>query len=171
MTQDELVKEEVQSRTGDEDVEDEKIPKFEAELAEAKDQLLRRTADVDNMRRRHQAERVQLIFEANKRLITDLLGTLDDLERTLSFVKPEDKNPLADGVIMIHKNLQKVLESYGVKTIESVGAQFDVALHDALMEEERADVEPGQIITEIQKGYMLNNDVLRHSKVIVAKGA
>lgn len=149
--------------------EDEKILSLESEIAEVKDQLLRRTADLDNMRRRHQAERTQLIFDANKRLISDLLGTLDDLERTLFFVKPEEKNPLADGIMLIHKNLQKELEANGVKPIEAVGQKFDVALHDALMEEERTDLEPGTIITEIQKGYMLNNDVLRHAKVIVAK--
>src|SRR5688572_8739111 len=71
---------------------------LQTELSDAKDQLLRRTAEMDNMRRRHEGERIQLIFEANKRLVTDLLPTLDDLERTLSFVKPEEKDHLATGV-------------------------------------------------------------------------
>lgn len=144
---------------------------LEAELSDAKDQLLRRTAEMDNMRRRHEGERIQLIFEANKRLVTDLLPTLDDLERTLSFVKPEEKNNLSVGVELVYKNFQKVLESYGVKVIESVGKSFDVHLHDALMEEVRDDIEPGMITTEVQKGYMMNETVLRHAKVIVAKQA
>lgn len=143
--------------------------KLEAELADAKDLILRRTAELENMRRRHDQERMQLIFEANKRLITDLLPTIDDLERTLSFVKPEERNPISDGVELIYKNFQKILEKNFVKPIESVGKQFDVHLHDALMEEPRTDVEPGTITTEVQRGYQMNDTVLRHSKVIVAK--
>ncbi len=150
---------------------EEHLAALEAELSDAKDQLLRRTAEMDNMRRRHEGERIQLIFEANKRLVTELLPTLDDLERTLSFVKPEEKNHLATGVELVYKNFQKVLESYGVKVIESVGRSFDVHLHDALMEEVRDDVEPGTITTEVQKGYILNETVIRHAKVIVAKQA
>ncbi len=150
---------------------EEHLAAIEAELSDVKDQLLRRTAEMDNMRRRHDGERIQLIFEANKRLVTDLLSTLDDLERTLSFVKPEEKNHLATGVELVYKNCQKVLESYGVKVIESVGKHFDVHFHDALMEEVREDLEPGTITTEVQKGYMLNETVIRHAKVIVAKQA
>ncbi len=150
---------------------EEHLAAIEAELSDVKDQLLRRTAEMDNMRRRHDGERIQLIFEANKRLVTDLLSTLDDLERTLSFVKPEEKNHLDTGVELVYKNFQKVLESYGVKVIESVGKHFDVHLHDALMEEVREDLEPGTITTEVQKGYMLNETVIRHAKVIVAKQA
>lgn len=150
---------------------EEQLTALEAELSDTKDQLLRRTAEMDNMRRRHDGERIQLIFEANKRLVTDLLSTLDDLERTLSFVKPEEKNIISTGVELVYKNFQKVLESYGVKVIESVGRAFDVHLHDALMEEVRDDVEPGTITTEVQKGYILNETVIRHAKVIVAKQA
>jgi molecular chaperone GrpE len=144
---------------------------LEAEVAEANDMLLRRTAELENMRRRHQNERTQLIFEANKHLITQLLPTIDDLERTLSFVTPEEKSPLTDGIELMYRNFQKVLEQHGVKPIESVGQQFDVHLHDALMEEIRTDVEPGTITTEVQKGYHMHDTVLRHAKVIVAKGA
>ena len=149
---------------------EEKIAALEAEIAGANDMLLRRTAEIENMRRRHDQERVQLIFDANKRLITELLPTVDDLERTLSFVKPEEKNPLVEGIELVYKNFLKVLERHHVKPIESVGKPFDVHLHDALMEEERTDVEPGTITTEVQKGYKMNNDILRHAKVIVAKG-
>jgi molecular chaperone GrpE len=150
---------------------EEQLAVLERDLSDAKDQLLRRTAEMDNMRRRHDGERIQLIFEANKRLVTDLLPTLDDLERTLAFVKPEEKNNLSTGVELVYKNFQKALELYGVKGIESVGTHFDVHLHDALMEEVRGDVEPGMITTEVQKGYMLNDTVIRHAKVIVAKQA
>jgi molecular chaperone GrpE len=121
------------------------------------------------MRRRHQQERTLLIFEANKTLIAELLATVDDLERTLSHIKPEEKNTFTQGIELVYKNFLKVLERYGVTPIESQGKQFDVTLHDALMEESRTDVKPGTITTEVTKGYMLNDSVLRHAKVVVAK--
>ena len=122
-------------------------------------------------RRRHQSEAVQLIFEANKRLIIELLATIDDLERTLTFIKPNEKNALSEGIQLVYINFQKILEKNNVKPFESVGKIFDVHLHDALMEEVRDDIEPGTITNEVQKGYMMGENVLRHAKVIVAKRA
>jgi len=151
------------------DEQDASIVRLQAELEETKDQLLRRTAEMDNMRRRHQSESVQLIFEANKRLITELLATIDDLERTLSFIKPDEHTALTEGIELVYKNFQKILQKNNVKPFESIGKQFDVHLHDALMEEARDDWEPGTITNEIQKGYMMGDQVLRHAKVIVAK--
>ena len=152
-----------------EDVAEERIATLEAAVAEANDHLLRRTAELENMRRRHHAERAQLIFDANKRLVIELLPTVDDLERTLSFVKPDEQDPLAEGIELVYRNLMKVLEAHNVTPIESAGQLFDVNLHDALMEEERTDVEPGTVTTEVQKGYRMNDSILRHAKVIVAK--
>lgn len=148
---------------------DEKITSLEASLAQANDLLLRRTAELENMRRRHDQERLQLIFEANKRLITELLPTVDDLERTLSVIKTEEKTPLVEGLELVYKNFIKVLERHHVSAIHSVGELFDVNLHDALMEEERTDIEAGTITIEVQKGYRMNDAILRHAKVIVAK--
>jgi molecular chaperone GrpE len=153
------------------DERDIRIAQLQAELEQTKDQLLRRTAEMDNMRRRHQSESVQLIFEANKRLISELLATIDDLERTLSVIKPDEHTPLTEGIELVYKNFQKILEKNNVKPFESIGKMFDVHLHDALMEEVRDDVEPGTITNEIQKGYMMGDAVLRHAKVIVAKRA
>ncbi|MDP4221645.1 MAG: nucleotide exchange factor GrpE [Bacteroidota bacterium] len=146
-----------------------RIEALQTELEQTKDQLLRRTAEMDNMRRRHQQESMQLILEGNKRLILELLATIDDLERTLTFVKPDEKTPLTDGIELVYKNFQKILEKNNVKPFESIGHAFDVHLHDALMEEAREDVKPGTITNEIQKGYMMGDQVLRHAKVIVAK--
>lgn len=149
--------------------EESRIETLEQELASAREIILRRTAELENMRRRHQQEQAQIIFEANKRLIGELLPTVDDLERTLSHIKPEEENALAQGIQLLYKNLLKVLERHGVAAIESMGTHFDVALHDALMEEPRTDVEPGIVTSEIMKGYMMHDSVLRHAKVIVAK--
>jgi molecular chaperone GrpE len=147
---------------------DERVIELERQLAETRDQLLRRTADVDNMRRRHKDEREQLIYESNKRLITDLLPTLDDLERTLQH-GGADKDALLQGLELINKNLGKVLQRYGLEPMGTEGQPFDVSSHDALLEEARSDVQPGTVVKEIQKGYKLNDNVLRHAKVIVAK--
>ena len=133
------------------DERDIRIASLQNELEQAKDQLLRRTAEMDNMRRRHQAESVNLIFEANKRLILELLATIDDLERTLSVIKPDEHTPLTEGIELVYKNFQKILQKNNVKPFESIGKMFDVHLHDALMEEVRDDVEPGTITNEIQK--------------------
>src|SRR6188472_4225407 len=78
--------------------QNDRVSALEAELSQANDLLLRRTAELENMRRRHDQERMQLIFEANKRLVTELLSTVDDLERTLSFVKPEEHTPITEGI-------------------------------------------------------------------------
>jgi len=100
------------------DERDIKISSLQSELEQTKDQLLRRTAEMDNMRRRHQQERVQLIFDANKKLITDLLATIDDLERIISHIKPEERSALSEGVELVYKNFLKVLEQNNVKPIE-----------------------------------------------------
>jgi len=137
-------------------------------LEDTRDQLLRRTAEMENMRRRHLQEREQLIFEANRRLILDLLTVVDDLERTLEHASQE-KDPLAEGIALVLKNFQKTLERYGVKPMQTLGEIFDTMKHDAMMQEPREDVEPGIVTKEIQRGYLLNENVLRHAKVIVAR--
>jgi molecular chaperone GrpE len=159
----------VQSETGEASI-DERILTLERSVDDLRDQLLRRTADLDNMRRRHQQEREQLIFEANRRLITELLSTVDDLERTLEHAG-EKESPMRQGVEMVYNNFLKILERYGVKPMESVGKEFDPHQHDAMMEEPRTDVAPGMVTREIQKGYVLNDSVLRHAKVFVSKEA
>ena len=149
---------------------EERIETLEAALQDAREQTLRRTAEMENMRRRFNQEREQLIYESNKRLITDLLPTLDDIERTLLHAGSE-KSAVGEGLELVHKNFLRTLERYGLRHMETIGKPFDVHMHDALMEEVRDDVEPGVVTKEIQKGYMLNETVLRHAKVIVSKEA
>ena len=145
-----------------------RIAELEKSVEDARDQLLRRTAEMENMRRRFQQEREALIFEGNKRLILDLLSVVDDLERTLQHAS-EANDPMTQGIDLVYKNFLKTLERYGVTTMQTAGEQFDPMKHDALMEEPRADVAPGAITKEIQRGYMMRDGVLRHAKVIVAR--
>lgn len=151
-----------------EGMSEQKIEELEHELEQSRDQLLRRTAELDNMRRRHQQEREQLIFEGNKRLILDLLSVVDDLERTIEHAS-ESKDPMTEGIELIYKNFLKTLERYGVYPMQTGGEPFDTMKHDALMEEPRDDVEPGIVTREIQRGYTIRDAVLRHAKVFVSK--
>jgi molecular chaperone GrpE len=141
---------------------------LERELQESRDQLLRRTAEMENMRRRHQQEREQWVLESNRNLILAMLPTIDDLERTLEHAH-EAKDPLTQGIELVYKNFLKTLERFGVRPMDVAGRAFDPQQHDALMQEPRNDVEPGTVTREIQKGYMLGDKVLRHAKVFVAQ--
>ncbi len=145
-----------------------RITEVERTLEATRDQLLRRTAELENMRRRHQQEREQLIFEANKRLILNLLGIVDDLERTIEHAS-ESNDPMTQGIDLIYKSFLKILERYGVRPMQTIGEEFDPMKHDALLEEPRADVAPGLVTREIQRGYLLNDTILRHAKVFVSK--
>ena len=152
-----------------------KIAEVEQTLGTTRDQLLRRTAELENMRRRHQQEREQLVFEANKRLILDLLGIVDDLERTIEHAsesvddRSSTKDPMAQGIELIYKSFLKTLERYSVHPMQTVGEPFDPMKHDALLEEPRDDIAPGMVTREIQRGYLLNENILRHAKVFVSK--
>ena len=157
-------------REVNEDTVDEKIMEIERTLDTTRDQLLRRTAELENMRRRHQQEREQLIFDANKRLIIDLLGIIDDLERTIEHAS-ESKDPLKEGIELVYKNFLKTLERYGAHPMQTLGEPFDPMKHDALLEEPRDDIAPGLVTREIQRGYLLNDNILRHAKVFVSKAA
>ena len=99
-----------------------------------------------------------------------LLPVIDDLERSLAH-KDEANNTesLAEGLELIYKKMFSILEKEGLKALESVGQEFDPDKHDALMQMESKDHESGQVVDEHQKGYMLNEKVIRHSQVIVAK--
>ena len=152
------------------DAVEEKIAEIERTLDATRDQLLRRTAELENMRRRHQQEREQLIFDANKRLILDMLGIIDDLERTIEHAS-ESNDPLTQGIELIYKSFLKTLERYGVRPMQTLGEPFDPMKHDALLEEPRDDVAPGLVTREIQRGYLLNDSILRHAKVFVSKAA
>lgn len=160
----------IEDGQGNGDTLEAKIAEVEQTLETTRDQLLRRTAELENMRRRHQQEREQLVFEANKRLILDLLGIVDDLERTIEHAS-ESKDPMTQGIELIYKSFLKTLERYGVRPMQTLGEAFDPMKHDALLEEPRDDLAPGLVTREIQRGYLLNENILRHAKVFVSKAA
>ncbi len=146
-----------------------KLADAEQQVSVYKDLLLRKAAEFDNYKKRIESESATIVKFANEDLITEILPALDDLERSLKSAKDHKNNDvLHRGIELIYQKLQKTLEAQGLKTFETVGKEFDVHYHDALMQVQRNDVAPHIILEEVEKGYMLNDRVIRHAKVVVS---
>ena len=135
------------------------------------DRLLRLQADFDNTRKRLEKEKQDFLKFANEGIVLELLNILDDLERAVSLAqsKHEDLEAFLKGVGMILAHLYEMLKEHGVKPIESEGKLFDPNFHEALMQVENQDMPEHTIVEELQKGYLLNERVIRTSKVKVSK--
>lgn len=154
----------------------EKILTLEAELIQVKAkaeehyvQLLRLQADFDNYRKRTQKEKAEIIKYASERVVGDLLPVLDNFERAISAaqIKP-DFSAFSQGVELIFRQLQSALDKEGLKAIDAVGQPFDPNLHDAVQRVESEDHSENTVVDELQKGYYLNEKVLRPSMVKVS---
>jgi len=149
---------------------DKEIQRLTEELAAKSDAFLRLTAEYQNYRRRVEKEKQELIKYGNEKLVVDLLKVLDNFDRALSAVDydcEENKN-LISGIEMIRKSLSDLLKDYGVESIEAVGQIFDPIMHHAVMTEAAEGVAPETVLDEFQKGYTLNQKVIRPSMVKVA---
>lgn len=139
------------------------------EVIQWKDKFLRKMAEFENYKKRVAQDQVELIKYSNEKLIKDLLPIIDDFERALNFSKEELKNnSILQGVEMVYSKLMKILASYGLKKIEALNQPFDFNCHEALLQVPKNDVKPLTVLEEVEKGYMLNDKVIRHSKVIVS---
>ncbi len=147
----------------------EKITELEGQVNASKDLLLRKAAEFENFKRRTEQNSINFAKYASENIILELLPTIDDLTRSLKSGKEKlETDPFYKGVELILNKFTKVLESQGVKPMESMGKEFNVDFHDVMMQLPKADVAPHTIIDEIEKGYFLNDKVIRHAKVIVA---
>lgn len=145
------------------------IAQLQEEINQWKDKFLRKMAEFDNYKKRIEQDQIQLVKYANEKLIKDLLDVVDDFERTLIFSKEELKNnSIHQGVEMIYNKLMKILSDYGLKKIEALNQPFDFNYHEALLQVPKDGVEPMTVVEEVQKGYMLYDKVIRHTKVIVS---
>ena len=146
-----------------------KLLETEQELTKVKDMLLRKAAEFENYKKRAENEATTIIKFANEELISEVLPVLDDLERSLKSSKDIPSfEVLYRGIELIYQKMLKILQDQGLKTFETVGKEFDVHYHDALMQTPRSDIPPHTVVEEVQKGYMLNDKVIRHAKVIVS---
>ena len=151
----------------------EKSPLEEAQqqIEELKDKYLRSVAEFDNYRKRTLKEKAELILNGSEKAIAAVLPILDDMERAIANgEKTEDPNVLREGMSLIYTKFQKVLESIGVKEIETADADFDTDVHEAIaMVPGMGDDKKGKVLDCVQKGYKLNDKVIRHAKVAVGQ--
>lgn len=143
--------------------------KLQAEVAESKDKYLRLYSEFENFRRRTSKEKLELTSSANANLIKDLLAVLDDFERAeKSMTEDADIKSVKEGIDLIYNKFKGVLEQKGLKKIEAdKGSEFDVEYHEAITQIPAPEEElKGKVVDVVEKGYQLNDKVIRFAKVV-----
>ena len=164
--------EEATAETQEEETEEQDpLEKAQAEIEELKNQLLYKAAEFDNYRKCTLKERAELILNGGEKFITAILPIIDDMERAIeSGAKTDDPEVLREGMELIHQKFIKVLEAQGVSKIDTENADFDTDVHEAVaMVPGMGDDKKGKVIDCLQKGYKLNDKVIRHAKVAVGQ--
>jgi molecular chaperone GrpE len=151
--------------------EEDETAKLKAEVATLQDKYLRSVAEFDNYRKRTLKERAELILNGGEKVITTILPIIDDMERAIeNGAKTDDPKVLREGMDLIHQKFIKTLEAQGVSIIETENADFDTDVHEAVaMVPGMGDDKKGKVIDCLQKGYKLNDKVIRHAKVAVGQ--
>lgn len=140
------------------------------ELEKQKKEYLFLMAEFDNYRKRVLKEKADLMKNAAERTLLELLPIVDDFERGLAAAESSDAAAILEGMSIIYNKLIKYLESNGVKAMDSTGAQFDADLHEAIaIVPAPAEDLKGKVLDTVQKGYMINDKVLRYAKVAVGE--
>src|ERR1041385_4929481 len=145
------------------------VAELEEELAATKDQLLRLYSEFDNFKKRTTREKMEFAKIASADTVLALLPVLDDFERAIkSMSETKESAALQEGVNLIYTKMKSTLEQKGLKEMKTVGENFNADIHDALSNVPVEDKNlKGKVVEEIQKGYSLNDVVIRHAKVIV----
>lgn len=145
--------------------------KLKKELAELNDKYLRLYSEFDNFRRRTTKERVELLQSAGKEMIVALLPILDDFERAERSMKDsKDIEAVKEGINLVHHKLKNLLIQKGLKPIEAIGNAFDVDFHEAITNIPAPSEDlKGKVVDEMEKGYLLNEKVIRFAKVVVGE--
>ena len=174
VTVDETTEESAQNGQDDNQEETQEKDPLEAaneQREELKDKYLRAVAEFDNYKKRTLKEKTELILNGGEKTIVAILPILDDMERAAaSAEKTDDIKALEEGWELIFKKLKKILESMGVKEIETKDADFNVDFHEAIaMVPGMGDDKKGKVIDCVQTGYTMNDKVIRHAKVAVGQ--
>ncbi|EOR93790.1 Heat shock protein GrpE [Arcticibacter svalbardensis MN12-7] len=143
--------------------------KLQGDLKEANDKYLRLYAEFDNYKRRTTKERIDLLQSAGKDVLLSILPVADDLERAIKAMESvSDVKAIKEGIILVSSKLKNTLGQKGIKEMESIGTVFDADIHEAItnIPAPSADLK-GKVIDEVEKGYYLNDKVLRFAKVVV----
>lgn len=152
-------------------VEESETDKLQADLEEQKDKYLRLAAEFDNFRRRTAKERLELIQTAGKDVIVSLLDVLDDVDRAeKQLANSEDIAVQKEGIQLVFNKIRSTVLNKGVKALESIHTEFDVEKHEAITEiPAPTEKLKGKVLDEVQKGYYLNDKLIRFAKVVVGK--
>lgn len=142
-----------------------------AKYNELNDSYLRLNAEFDNYRKRTLKEKAELLKSGSERVLLDVINVVDDFERALDNIsKTEDVEAVKEGVDLIYSKFVNFLTKHGVKEIETIGQPFDTDRHEALTTvPAQTEEDKDKIVDSVQKGYMLDDKVIRYPKVIVAK--
>lgn len=150
---------------------DEEKERLVQELQEMKEKYLRQVAEFDNYRKRTAREKLELMQTAGKDVIGSLLVVLDDMERAEKQLQQTNENdPAREGLILVFNKLKSVLSSKGLKPMDAIGKDFDPDQHEAISEIPAPSRDlAGKVIDEVEKGYFLNDKIIRFAKVVVGK--
>jgi molecular chaperone GrpE len=139
------------------------------ELGEMKDKFIRKVAEFENFKKRNLKERMELIQTAGKEVIMDMLEVLDDCERAEKQMNSLDETT-KEGVMLVFNKLKSLLNAKGLKAMETINTEFNPDIHEAITEIPAPTEDlKGRVIDEIQKGYYLNDKIIRYAKVVVGK--
>lgn len=145
-----------------------KKDKKDEQIEDLNDRLRRQMAEFDNFRKRSEKEKSQMFDMGARSIIEKVLPVVDNFERGLAAVPEEQKDDaFVTGMDKVYKQMMTEFDSIGVKPIEAVGQEFNPDLHNAVMQVESEEYEPGVVAQELQKGYMYKDTVVRHSMVAV----
>lgn len=144
--------------------------KLKLELAEMKDKYIRMYSEFENFRRRTAKEKIDLIQNASQNVLKELIPVVDDFERAqLSFETATEIEPVREGINLIFNKLHGVLKRQGLTPMEAQGTTFDVELHECITQIDTTNEMKGKVVDVIEKGYYLNDKVIRYAKVVVGK--
>ena len=165
--QDEVQVEENSSETVVENTE----PSLEEQLADANNKFIRLYAEFENFRKRTNKEKVDLLSHASAGVLKDMLPVLDDFERaSANNVSVEDPEALKEGFQLIFTKFKSILESKGLKQMEAKGESFDSEIHEAIANIPAPEAKlKGKVVEDVEKGYLLNDKVIRFAKVVVGQ--
>jgi molecular chaperone GrpE len=144
--------------------------KLEAEIQEQKDKYLRLFAEFDNFKRRTAKERMEMFQTAGKEMAISLLEVADDMDRAEKQIAvSEDITQVKEGVQLVFNKLRSTLQQKGIVPMESIDTDFDVEKHEAVTEIPAGEDKTGKVVDELQKGYYMNDKLIRFAKVVVGK--
>jgi len=145
------------------------VEKIEQEKQELNDRLLRTLAEFENFKKRVAKEKAGLVAYGSEKLALELLPVVDNFERAFEQARTAvDVQPVVEGIAMILKQIEEALKKFHIRPFNAIGERFDPEKHEAMAQQEHLDIEEHTVVQEFQKGYMINEKLLRPARVIVS---